>query len=118
MAISSELIGTLGAGDSEVTHSRIFFSTSNRPASEINETWNVPRGNYLFTWNASLSNNYSSNSKIFINGQLLIALPANTIGDQPTGGFVILDNVATISVIGEGTKRFTNDPYVALVKVK
>lgn len=116
MAISSELIGSLGGGG-EVTQSRFWFSSADRYLSELNQTWNVPRGNYLFAWQGTLQSLYATGTNpIFINGQTIIEIPANAQGI--IGGYTILYNVAKISLTGDGRKRFVEDPYAVFVKVK
>lgn len=118
MAISSELIGSLG-GNNEVTQDRIWFTNgTTREAAQIQRTWNVPRGNYLFAWQGSLTNVYAANSRLLINGQNLPDLPGSSTNGQVVGGFVVLYNVATITITGEGNKRFEADPYAAFVRVK
>lgn len=116
MAISSELIGSLGGGG-EVTQGRFWFASSNRSFSELEKSWNVPRGNYLFAWQGSLSNYFfSGTNQLLVNGQAFYETVPN--GQASVGGFVVLYNVATIALTGVGGKRFVEDPYAAFVRVK
>lgn len=116
MAISSELIGSLGGGG-QVTESRFWFSNANRSFSDLDKSWSVPRGNYLFAWQGELQTFYASGTnQLLVNGQAFFESVPN--GQGSVGGYVILYNVATIALTGTGTKRFVADPYAAFVKVK
>lgn len=117
MAISSELIGSLGAG--EVTQSRFWFNNAERRAEQLEKSWNVPRGNYLFAWQGVLTAAYASGTnQILVNGQVLAELPNSSNRSQPIGGHTLLYNVATIALTGVGRKQFEADPYVMFVRVK
>lgn len=114
MAISSELIGSLGGNS--VTHSRFWFSDGNREAQTLDKSWSVPRGSYLFAWQGSLDSVYNTDSRILINGHTLMELDPR--GRGLTGGYILLGDVTSIALTGEGRKRFeTEDPHVAFVKV-
>lgn len=116
MAISSELIGSLGGGG-EVTQSRFWFRNANRSLSDLDKSWSVPRGNYLFAWQGELQSFYASGTnQLLVNGQSFFETVPNALG--PVGGYVILYNVATIALTGAGNKRFVEDPYAVFAKVK
>lgn len=118
MAISSELIGTLGGGG-ELTQSYFWFNGSNREFSQLDKSWNVPRGNYLLAWQGVLNNIFASGSQqIFVNGVSIYELRNPGITTAAIGGFVLLEDVDTITLTGEGAKRFAEDPEVAFAKVK
>ena len=117
MAISSELIGSLGA--SEVTESRFWFTSSAREFSQLDKSWDVPRGNYLFAWQGTLTNIYrSGTNQLYVNGQAFFQADSSGAGTRDVGGYVLLQNVATIALTGDGRKAFEFDPYVAFAKIK
>lgn len=111
MAITSTVIGNLGAG--KVTESRFWFESSTRRAEEINKDWDVPLGDYLFAWSGTTSTGGTSGS-VLING---VESVTTNISNAQLGNYHILRNVTQIQARGTGSKRFTEDPYVAYVRI-
>ena len=111
MAISSTLIGSIGAG--QVTESRFWFSKSSRYCSELDKTWDIPAGRHLFFWQGTRSN--SNEGTITIDGTTF-NLKSGSNGGY-VGGYMYVDGPKTIQATGTGYLSFPEDPYASLVKV-
>lgn len=117
MAITSRLIGALGAG--KVTESRFWFSDPRRAMVDINKSWAVPQGDYLFAWRGDMARVYGTKGGgVIVNGTRTVINTAIN-ADLQVGGWVILRNITQIKVSGDGSTdaRFTEDPYVAFVRI-
>lgn len=110
MAITSTLIGSLGAG--KVTESRFWFSNSRRYCSDLDKTWDIPAGRHLLFWEGIKSN--SLNGYVIIDGKQFNAYGNK---DQVVGGYMYVDGPKTVTATGTGSAGFGEDPYMSWVKV-
>lgn len=113
MAITSTVIGNLGAG--KVTESRFTFTSgvSNPDSGDINSTWNIPSGRHVFFWHG-VCDNFAS-GKLTIDG-LLFDLSSGTKG-QRFSGYMYVDGPKTIQATGTGVVRFREAPYANWIRV-
>lgn len=111
MAITSQLLGTIGAG--ELKTSALWFSNSRRYCSDINKDWTVERGDYLFTWQGYTNRVYTG-STISFNG---VSMIVSTRSESFTSGWAILRNVTNVAARGTGNQGFNEDPVVQYVKI-
>lgn len=112
MAITSTVIGNLGAG--KVTESTFTFETDYRRASEINNDWTVPLGNYLFVWTGETSTT-GTYGTITINGIESVSIGTS---NSKLGNYHILNNISQIQARGTGSKGFKEGTVsVAYVRV-
>lgn len=111
MAISAQLIGSLGAG--KVTESRFWFSSSQRSCSDLDKTWDIPAGRHLFFWQGTRSN-YNAGT-ITIDGTTFDLKSASKGGY--VGGYMYVDGPKTIQATGTGSLAFPEEPYASWVKV-
>lgn len=110
MAISSTLIGSLGA--SRVTESRFWFSNSRRYCSDLNKAWDIPAGRHLLFWEGTKNNGLSGT--VDIDGKTFNAQGAN---GSIIGGYLYVEGPKTVTATGTGSAGFGEDPYMSWVKV-
>lgn len=111
MAITSVVIGSLGAG--RVTESRFWFSNGRRFCSDLSQSWDIPAGRHLFAWQGTRGN--TGLGTVTIDGKVFDI--GSGTSDKTVGGYLYIDGPKTILATGTGTCSFTEDPYVAWVKV-
>lgn len=111
MAITSRLLGSVGAG--EVTESFITFNGTSRGTDQIEASWDVPYGDYLFVW-AGENSSTASGSEVYIN-QFVTPLQGSS-NEQP-GNVHLLKEITKITASGAGTKRWKADIPCAFVRV-
>lgn len=110
MAITSTLVGSLGAG--QVTESRFWFSQSRRYCSDLDKTWDIPAGRHLIFWEGTKSNGLSGS--VTIDGKTFNAQGNN---GSLIGGYMYVDGPKTVAATGSGSAGFGEDPYMSWVKV-
>lgn len=111
MAITSTVIGNLGAG--KVTESRFTFTdTGSKEASDVENTWNIPAGRHLLFWQGTKTN--GNDGYFLIDGQRF-----GVGGDRydVVGGYMYVDGPKTVVATGGGSATFGEDPYMSWVKV-
>lgn len=113
MAITSTLVGALGA--SRVTTARFAYASgvSNPDSGDIDSTWNIPAGRHVFFWHG-ICDNYAS-GKITIDGTLFDL--GNAVKGQRLSGYMYVDGPKTIKATGTGVIRFAELPYANWIKV-
>ncbi|ABF57495.1 gp41 [Corynebacterium phage P1201] len=111
MAITSQLLGTIGAG--ELKTSALWFSDFRRYCSDINKDWTVEQGDYLFTWQG-VTNRVDAVSTITFNG---VSTKVSSRSEALTAGWAILRNVTNVAARGTGSQGFNEDPIVQYVKI-
>lgn len=111
MAITSQLLGTIGAG--ELKTSALWFSNSRRYCSDINKDWTVEQGDYLFIWQGFTNRTYTG-STISFNG---VPMTVTARSEAPTAGWAVLRNVTNVAARGTGSQGFAEDPIVQYVKI-
>lgn len=110
MAITSTLIGSLGAG--KVTESRFWFRNSRRYCSDLDKAWDIPSGRHLFFWQGIRSNGLS--------GWITLDGTEHSVDGSSgslVGGYFYVDGPKTIQATGRGSGAFGEDPYANWVKV-
>ncbi|CAB93929.2 gp23 [Corynebacterium phage BFK20] len=112
MAISAQLIGSLGAG--QVTESRFWFSRSRKYCSDLDKTWDIPAGRHLLFWQGTRSNS-NAGGTITIDGTTF-DLKSGITGGY-VGGYMYVDGPKTVAATGSGSAGFVEDPYMSWVKV-
>lgn len=111
MAITSRLLGSVGAG--EVTESFITFNGVSRGTDQIETDWDVPYGDYLFVW-AGTTGAVGYNSEVYINQ---FATPLSASSGIEAGNVHLLREITKITARGAGTKRWASDIPCAFVRV-
>lgn len=111
MAITSRIIGTLGAG--KAVESRFQFSNSRKDCSNINKTWDIPAGRHLFAWQGTRGN--TSPGTVTIDGTVFDI--GSGLSGKAVGGHMYVDGPKTVVATGTGNALFTDYPYVVYVKV-
>ena len=111
MAITSRLLGSVGAG--EVTESFITFNGVSRGTDQIEASWDVPYGTYLFVW-AGENSSTASDSEVYINQ---FVTPLQSSSNEQPGNVHLLRGITKITASGAGTKRWKGDIPCAFVRV-
>lgn len=111
MAITSRLLGSVGAG--AVTESFITFNGVSRGTDQIEASWDVPYGTYLFAWSGTTSAT-AYNSEVYINQ---FATPLSATSGIEAGNVHLLRDITKITASGAGTKRWASDIPCAFVRV-
>lgn len=111
MAITSRLLGSVGAG--EVTESFITFNGISRGTDQIEASWDVPYGTYLFAW-AGETSTYATGSEVYINQ---FVTPLQGSASEMPGNVHLLRDITKITASGAGTKRWKSDIPCAFVRV-
>ena len=111
MAITSRLLGSVGAG--EVTESFITFNGTSRETGQIEASWDVPYGNYLFAW-AGENSSVASKSEVYINQ---FATPLSLTSNEQPGNVHLLKEITKITASGAGKKKWKGDIPCAFVRV-
>lgn len=111
MAITSRLLGSVGAG--AVTESFITFNGTSKGTDQIEASWDVPYGNYLFVWAGNTSTT-AYNSEVYVNQ---FVTPLSATSEIEAGNVHLLKEITKIAVSGAGTKRWSGDIPCAFVRV-
>lgn len=102
MAITSTVIGNLGAG--KVTEAPFTFDGTGDSASDIDSTWNIPAGRHLFFWRGVKRTTYSGT--VTIDGVTFELNSGNT--GNFLGGYLYVDGPKTIQATGTGVASFSS----------
>lgn len=102
---------------SELTQRSFWFTKSDRLCSQLDKTWTVPHGNYLFTWIGELKSDFARTGTVLVNNVSSGALRSSSDAICKVGGYVKLGNTSSIKLTGTGTARFVSDPIAIFIRV-
>lgn len=108
-------LGSIGA--SKIIMKSFWFTGTDRRCNQLDQTYTVPYGNYLFTWLGQLQTDWYRTGTVLVNG-----VSSGTIGSSDTvksqvGGYMKLSATSSIKLTGTGTVRFVRDPMALLIRV-
>lgn len=109
MAITSTLVGSLGAG--KVTTVPFTFSKPRNQAQDIDCAWDIPPGRHLLFWEG-VKEKYTY-ATIIVDGRSH-KLDA---GAEDFTGYIYVDGPRTITATGEGSGTFPSLPVANWVKI-
>lgn len=110
MAITSTVIGNLGAG--QVSESQFWFSDISRDCRYLDKSWSIPAGRHVLFWEGTKKD--SSSGTVIIDGK---TFDAGASAGSLIGGYLYVDGPKTVVATGTGYASFTEDPYMSWVKV-
>lgn len=108
-------LGSIGA--SKVIIKSFWFTGSDRRCNQLDQTYTVPYGNYLFTWLGQFQSDSYRSGTVLVNGVSSGTIRSSGTVKAQTGGYMKLSATSSIKLTGTGTARFVRDPMAVLIRV-
>lgn len=115
MANSYTNLGSMGAAS--IRESSFWFTNVDRRCDQLDVTFSVPTGNYLFTWRGILKSDFNRLGTITVNNVTSEIFRSSNLGEYNVGGYIKLSNASGIRLTGSGSARFIADPIIMLIRV-